>query len=69
MSLAPAQKRLLKQIEKTWIEHPNWTLGKLITSAASISRGQLRLHPLVVTDREIASGLRALIPDEDEVKK
>ena len=66
---AAARKRVLRQVELSWAEHPDWGIGRLISSAASISRGELRRNPRDIPDREIMSGLRALIPDEDEVKK
>lgn len=63
---AATRKRILKQIEQAWEEHPHWGIGRLISSAASISRAELRLNPHGVTDGEIVKGLRALIPESVE---
>ena len=60
---------MLKQIAETWDLHPEWGIGKLISSAASISRGELRLNPNGITDKEIMSGLKALIPADWENQK
>lgn len=57
---------MLRQVALSWDAHPNWELGRLLSSAASIARAQLRMNPREVSDRELASGLRALIPDDDE---
>lgn len=63
--------KTLDVVREAWAYHQDWTLGKLLQSAASISRGQLRLNPGVVTDAELVAGLKALIPDEweEELKK
>lgn len=58
---------MLKQVTETWDAHPEWGVGKLLSSAASIARGELRINPAYVTDKEILSGLRALIPDPEEL--
>lgn len=60
---------LLQEVENAWDYHPDWTLGKLLQSAASIARGQVRLNPAVVSDEELVVGLRALVPDEWETQK
>lgn len=57
---------MLRQVALAWDEHPEWNLGRLIVSAASIQRGELRKNPREVNDRDLAVGLRALIPDDDE---
>ena len=59
-------KPLLSQIEETWAHHPNIGIGELLSKAASITRGELRLNPAYVSDDEILSGLKALIPSEWE---
>lgn len=60
------RKMIVKQIALSWEEHPDWTLGKLLQSAASISRGELKVNPAFARDMELFNGLKALIPDEDE---
>ena len=60
---------LLAEVEIAWGYHPDWSLGKLLQSAASIARGQIRLNPAVVSDEELGAGLRALVPDEWETQK
>lgn len=57
---------MLDAVREAWVHHQNWSLGRLLQSAASISRGQLRMNPGSLTDEEILVGLRALIPDEWE---
>ena len=61
-----ARQRIIGELALAWEGHPDWSLGRLISSAASISRGQLRMNPREVTDSELRSGFRALLPDEDE---
>lgn len=61
-----ARTRVLNQVALSWDHHPEWGLGRLIVSAASIQRGELRKNPREVDDRDLLVGLRALIPDEDE---
>lgn len=62
-----SRNRVLKQVAASWDEHPEWGIGRLIVSAASIQRGELRKNPREVSDRDIMVGLRALIPDDDDV--
>ena len=63
----PRQRALMiAQLSVAWNAHPEWGIGRLLSSAASIARGELRLNPAHVTDKEIISGLKALIPDEWE---
>lgn len=62
------QLDILAEVEVAWGYHPDWTLGKLLQSAASIARGQIRLNPGVVTDEELSHGLRALVPDDWEME-
>lgn len=57
---------MLDAVREAWVHHQDWPLGKLLQSAASVSRGQLRMNPGTLTDEEILSGLKALIPDEWE---
>lgn len=59
------QERMIAQITETWAYHPKWKIGRLLSSAASISRAELRINPLHVSDDEILAGLKALIPDVD----
>lgn len=49
--------------------HPNTPLGKLISNAVNISRGQLQSNPAFATDAEILNGLKALKPDDWEIEK
>ena len=60
---------LVQALVEAWDEHPAWTFGRLLQSAASIARGELRVNPAIVSDGEIIEGLRALVPSEWEKEK
>lgn len=65
-SIKPA---LIQALIEAWEEHPAWTFGRLLQSAASIARGELRVNPAIVGDGEMIEGLRALVPSEWEKEK
>lgn len=58
----------LDAVREAWAHHQNWTLGKLLESAASAARGQVRLNPSVVSDEELVKGLKAMIPADWEIE-
>lgn len=66
----PRERQLdvIAEVDTAWVYHQDWSLGKLLQSAASIARGQVRLNPAVVSDEELIAGLRALVPDEWETQ-
>ena len=58
----------LDAVREAWAHHQNWSLGRLLGSAASIQRGQLRVSPVGLTDEELTVGLKALIPEDWEIE-
>lgn len=62
------QSAIINQVKATWAHHPNWTLGKLLQSAYNISTGEIRTNPAYAKNAQLMSGLRALVPDSDEVR-
>ena len=61
------QEATLETVALAWRHNPGMRLGQLMASAANISRGQLHMNPAHVTDEELLSGIRALVPHEWEV--
>lgn len=57
---------LIQAIVVAWEYHPNRPLGKMLSAAMNISRGELRSNPAFAGDAELLEGLRALVPDEWE---
>lgn len=61
------QEVALEAVALAWRHNPGMRLGVLMASAANISRGQLHMNPAHVTDEELLSGIRALVPHEWEL--
>lgn len=73
------QTQIINQLQETWKHLPHFSIGKLLSSAMEVQRGEKGrsqitrtergLNPLHGSAEEIIQGLRALIPFDWETEE